>query len=450
MALTRASFAMVNGAVVNAKDYGVVGDNNADDTAALQAAITAAAGKTLYIPAGNYKVTAPLTVSNRTSICGDTPMSTNIYYRTTATTTNYLFTFNNQDNIYLSNLSLNCLIGGGSQNTGAIRCNGVSGPVTEIILDKVYIEGFQIAGIAFDVEVYYVSLTNCRFFNIDNSTSNGGTGSTNAIAVYFGQPANAIRLRDCRFGGNNVAIASSNAAQKYSLVINGCYFEGNGATGVGAPTPYDTIELRKWSSVEFTGNYIEFNRTGTNTADSVLRLRSCRGVNVSGNIFAGALGGVAISKNLIGISDNTYGVVIKDNEFQDPVSNYVYVADGNSICKVERNYYDAFGTPVVTYANIMSKMTATLVELDVPLLASVNTGTVTTGNNYQVDVAMAGVPLDRYCTVLATPINAGSDWVVSAVLKGVDTIRLTFLNVSGSDNSFNGTVAIRVLKHGSF
>jgi len=450
MTLTRASFAMITGAVVNAKDYGAVGDNNADDTAALQAAITAAAGKSLYIPPGNYKVTAPLTVSNRTSICGDTPSSTTIIYRTSTTTTNYLFTFDNLDNIYLSNLSLTCATGGGSQNTGAIRCNGTSGPVTEVFLDKVYISGFQIIGIAFEVQVYYVSLTNCRFLNIDNSTSNGGTGLTNAIAVYFGYPANAVRLRDCRFASNNVAIAGSTTAQKYSLVINGCYFESHGATGVGAPTPYDTIELRKWSSVEFTGNYVEFNRTGTNTADSVLRLRECRGVNVSGNLFAGALGGVAISKNLIGISDTCYGITIQNNEFQDPISNYVYVADGNSICKVERNYYDAFGAPVVTYANIMAKMTAALVELDVPLLASVNTGTVTTGDDYQVDVAMTGVPTDRYCSVVATPISAGSDWVVSAVLKTIDVVRLTFLNVSGSNNSFNGTVAIRVLKHGSF
>jgi hypothetical protein len=49
---------------VNAKDaaYGAVGDGVADDTAALQAALTAAAGKTLFIPAGTYKITSTLTI----------------------------------------------------------------------------------------------------------------------------------------------------------------------------------------------------------------------------------------------------------------------------------------------------------------------------------------------------------------------------------------------------
>ncbi len=43
---------------VSVKDFGAVGDGNADDTAAIQAGInaTAAAGQTLYFPGGTYKV----------------------------------------------------------------------------------------------------------------------------------------------------------------------------------------------------------------------------------------------------------------------------------------------------------------------------------------------------------------------------------------------------------
>ena len=47
--------------IVNALDYGAVGDGIADDTAALQAAIDAAAGRApLFLPAGTYKITASL------------------------------------------------------------------------------------------------------------------------------------------------------------------------------------------------------------------------------------------------------------------------------------------------------------------------------------------------------------------------------------------------------
>jgi polygalacturonase len=47
--------------VVSVKDFGAVGDGVADDTAAIQAAITAADGRTVLLPAGTYKITSTLT-----------------------------------------------------------------------------------------------------------------------------------------------------------------------------------------------------------------------------------------------------------------------------------------------------------------------------------------------------------------------------------------------------
>jgi len=53
---------------VNAKDYGAIGNGVVDDTAALQAALTAAAGRELRIPYGTYKYTDVLTVPSDTRI----------------------------------------------------------------------------------------------------------------------------------------------------------------------------------------------------------------------------------------------------------------------------------------------------------------------------------------------------------------------------------------------
>jgi hypothetical protein len=62
----------VSAAWVSVKDHGAVGDGSADDTAALQAAITAlpANGGTVYLPAGTYKITSPITLRGRLVVRG--------------------------------------------------------------------------------------------------------------------------------------------------------------------------------------------------------------------------------------------------------------------------------------------------------------------------------------------------------------------------------------------
>ena len=74
MSLTKVSYSMINGAPVNIKDFGAVGDGVADDTTAIQAAIDSFGGDAanIYIPAGTYKTTAALNVlGNLNTIFGD-------------------------------------------------------------------------------------------------------------------------------------------------------------------------------------------------------------------------------------------------------------------------------------------------------------------------------------------------------------------------------------------
>lgn len=82
MALTKAHNRMVAGAVANVLDFGAVGDDVADDTAAIQAAIdSSASGLTVYLPAGVYKITDTILLKrNAVRLVGDGFYVTRIHY----------------------------------------------------------------------------------------------------------------------------------------------------------------------------------------------------------------------------------------------------------------------------------------------------------------------------------------------------------------------------------
>lgn len=69
------------GSYISVKDtaYGAVGDGITDDTAAIQAAITANPGKVIYIPPGDYFVSSTITIrTSKTNIMGSGQGSTTI------------------------------------------------------------------------------------------------------------------------------------------------------------------------------------------------------------------------------------------------------------------------------------------------------------------------------------------------------------------------------------
>ena len=71
MSLTKASYSLINGAPINVADYGAVGDNTTNDTAAIQAAINAMTNGSalVFAPGKTYRVTAPIVVPPNLTGC---------------------------------------------------------------------------------------------------------------------------------------------------------------------------------------------------------------------------------------------------------------------------------------------------------------------------------------------------------------------------------------------
>lgn len=70
MSLTKVSYSLITGSPLNVLDYGADPTGVADSTAAIQAAINAGALRTVYFPAGTYKVTSSLTITYSSSYGG--------------------------------------------------------------------------------------------------------------------------------------------------------------------------------------------------------------------------------------------------------------------------------------------------------------------------------------------------------------------------------------------
>lgn len=63
---------------ISVKDYGATGNGTTDDTAAIQAALNT--GKTIYLPAGEYKISATLLPTATSSLVGEGPAVTALTY----------------------------------------------------------------------------------------------------------------------------------------------------------------------------------------------------------------------------------------------------------------------------------------------------------------------------------------------------------------------------------
>lgn len=216
MALTKASFSMIDGSMVNVFDYGAVGDGVTDDTAAFNAAI--ATGKAVYVPyTVNGYLVSNISVTTNTYVIGEKSGVTQggiqssplLIVSTSGTAAFYNSVGNNVFDVWLENLA----------------CKAASG-VTNASFYKSSTNTFYSAYFTFkNIETYknlrqsYVGLfifavwERCRDGYLGSSSDSEHTG-VSALAGSYGQTnrQNINMFRDCMFfnsfGGQGAVVAS--------------------------------------------------------------------------------------------------------------------------------------------------------------------------------------------------------------------------------------------------
>lgn len=245
MALTKATYSMIQGAVYNVLDYGADPTGTNPSTTAIQNAIAAAGdGGSVFFPAGTYKTTDTINGSNRTLFgVGDA----SIIRPTAAVTTCILL--NNTTNSatgFMNPAVVRSLFIEGDDTSGATGIFiGQTVTTANYLIDKVTVNRFAGAG-AFGIKVVesvYCKIQDSEIARCQVNFYAKGTGTNPTTTVVencyiraadaqggFVQGAWQITFRNCVFEANRLAglrvapLVGFNAIQ---VNIEDCWFEDN-------------------------------------------------------------------------------------------------------------------------------------------------------------------------------------------------------------------------------
>ncbi|PDT71743.1 hypothetical protein CO683_00865 [Bradyrhizobium ottawaense] len=291
---------------INVKVFGAKGDGSTDDTAAIQAAITAyqGTGATIFLPRGAYKVSSPITITGTLRLVGESRSGAAI---TWTSTTLYVLNINTAQQVFIERITFN---GPASATAGNVITLDGPAPVGNqfsYIRDCGFAQGYtHIATLS----ACDWTIENCTFSGyvaygtyVSDTLNNDAGDSYIGGCTYSAYAANAVAIEQVSSGGLKIA---------NNKILGGSYGYRLDLTSTG-PSTVDLL---------MNGNSIENQITAAIVLSRPAGSVQFGSVVIDGNQIGGA--GSAVSSSWVGISTDTNAgwlsrLIISDNLILLPV-----------------------------------------------------------------------------------------------------------------------------------
>ena len=221
---------------VNVKNYGAKGDNVTDDTAAIQAAIAAAAGKVLLFPAGTYRVTQLVPVSS--TIWYGEAMASCVISRL-GSAENDMITATSAGWVSFQNLTFS----GGDVVTAIPTGTLAFNLCTHFTFTNCYFDKFYKIALASQGSTFFL-VDNCWFNRTTSSHIANNQAINNGVAT---GPSNNYTVRNSWFNNSGNLIQGQSVCFEHNYCFNWGYGAGI-STGLGPGHEYARIAFNFCSS----------------------------------------------------------------------------------------------------------------------------------------------------------------------------------------------------------
>jgi len=317
--------------VFNVKDYGALGDGTTDDSTAMQAALTAGAGKRVYLPAATYIITTGLTIEDGTTVHGDGYSS--ILKASGATAFNGLNntdTTNGDDDITIEDLTvdMDATTRSVTHDASCIRIESD----TSNRCDRLQIRRVRAVNSPFSgIHVKNIKHSRIEDCLIDTPLRDGIVVYRNS--EYVSLVGNiVVEAGDDCIGINSEVGATSSTVCKHISVVGGVYEQASGSTQGGG------ITITGGENITVTGAVVNFSQgAGIKVDDSTVSATVPLRVTVTGNTLydngssASGAGGIHLT--------NADSAVVTGNVIENQYQHGIQLS--NSKAHVSGNRIDA-------------------------------------------------------------------------------------------------------------